>query len=988
MNRRVVFGLLAFAALAMAAPMELAAQERRITGRVLQAVTQQPLPGAAVSVIGAPATSASLTDADGRFTMLIPVGEVRLEVTAFGHTRTEIVVAAEESSLQILLQQDIFRLEELVVTGQATTIERRSATTSVAYVSGEDLGHVTSPSVLNSMAGKISGVSLTTNSGAPGGGIQMQIRGVNTILGGHEPLFVVDGVIYSNVSIPSGRGYANAAADPQAEADPVNRIADLNPADIASIEVLKGAAASSIYGSKAANGVVVITTTRGQTGAPQFNLVQRVGISTPLRLMESRKWTEEEAVEQFEGAEDAIRQFFADDPNPYHDNFAKVYDQRKPSYETTLSVRGGTESTRYFASGTVNREEGIERNTGAGRQSLRVNLDQTLGRLFDLGLSSAYNRNVNDRGWNNNCNNNGCHGYALSYVPSFIDISQRNADGTYINPDPYVAVQSNSLQLTELGINHEETNRFVGAVRLGWNAMDRVSQELRIVGAGGFDYFDQSNDIWSPNELYFEQTQTWPGEAIRSGGRNLAHNWNLNAIHSWDLGAWTATTSFGLQYEDRRLHTSMIRTQNLLPGQRNVNRGTETTATEALERERTLALYASEQLRLFDARLLVQAGVRAERSSVNGDIGRYYFFPNTSASYRLLDLIGPGSEVKLRVAYGETGNQPTFGQKYTTLSTPRLGGQQGLSVSTTAGFADVEPERLKEIEVGLDGFALDNRVTWELTGFTRTTTNLLLMRAPAPSSGFTSQAFNGGELRTTGIELGFGVTPIQRPNGMWISRMTFTRYTTEVMDLAGLPAFFPPGSGFGNLGRTFVEEGKPVTQIIGYRMLANGERSNDLEQLGDSEPDFRFGFVNDVRYRNFDVTAVVDWQKGGHVINLTRYLQDDGGTTSDWGSATWEKRVAAQRKGSIEPYVEDASFVKLREIALMYNVPTSLTDGLGLGLRNVRVGVSGRNLFMWAPYSGLDPEVANFGSAAVRNPLDIAPYPPMRSFYFNIAVGF
>ena len=181
----------------------------------------------------------------------------------------------------------------MVVSGQTTTIERRSATTSVALVTSDELKRVPVPTVEASLTGKITGVNLQSNSGAPGGGVQLQIRGNNTLLGGFDPLYVVDGVIYSNAIIPSGRGFTNNAASVTLEADAVNRVADLNPNDIASIEVLKGASASSIYGSKAANGVVVITTTRGQSGAPRFNLTQRVGVFSPLRLMKHRRWTQD-----------------------------------------------------------------------------------------------------------------------------------------------------------------------------------------------------------------------------------------------------------------------------------------------------------------------------------------------------------------------------------------------------------------------------------------------------------------------------------------------------------------------------------------------------------------------------------------------------------------------------------------------------------------------------------------------------------------------
>lgn len=237
--RKRVLRLWAIAALIGLTPASLIAQDRQINGRVIRSGTDQPVQAAAVSVAGGGEATTVLTSADGRFSITVPAGEVTLAVAAFGYAEQQVIVAAGESTVDIELQYDAFKLDELVVTGQATSIERRSATTAISYVSGEDIARVTSPTVLNSLNGKVTGVNLQTNSGAPGGGIQMQIRGNNTILGAYDPLFVVDGVIYSNESIPSGRGFANAAASTTMEADAVNRIADLNPADIESIEILK-----------------------------------------------------------------------------------------------------------------------------------------------------------------------------------------------------------------------------------------------------------------------------------------------------------------------------------------------------------------------------------------------------------------------------------------------------------------------------------------------------------------------------------------------------------------------------------------------------------------------------------------------------------------------------------------------------------------------------------------------------------------------------
>jgi TonB-dependent starch-binding outer membrane protein SusC len=961
----------------------LAAQDREITGQVTRAESGQPLVGAEIRVVApTPATPAFSTQG-GAFVLRVPSGEVRLQITAFGYAPVEVIVGPDQSTVDVALTPDVFRLGELVVTGQATAIDRRSATTSIAYVSGEDVRRVSSPTVLNALQGKVTGVNLQTNSGAPGGGIQMQVRGNSTLLGGFDPLFVVDGVIYSNAAIPSGRGFTNNAASPALEADPVNRIADLNPADIASIEILKGAAASSIYGSKASNGVVVITTVRGQEGEARANVTQRFGVYSPLRLLETRRWTADSAQVRFG---DAALPFFQGNQNPYFDHYGMVYDNRSLSHETLANVSGGTGSTRYFISGQWKHDEGTERGTFADQQSLRVNVDQELGTAIDVNVSANYSRSENDRGWNNNCNNYGCHGYAIAYIPSFIDLSRQNDDGTY--PTPTVGVQSNPLQLTELGVNAEETNRFTGGVNLGWQAVDAGNQRLRLVFGGGLDAFDQRNDVWTPNELFFERVQALPGESVESGGRSLFYNWNANAVHEWLAGGFTASTSFGVQYEDRRLNTFSIRTQNLLPGQRNVNQGTFTTATENLTQERTLALYAQETLFLLDDRLLILAGLRAEQSSVNGDIDQFFIFPKVSGSYRFQNLLGPGSELKLRAAYGETGNQPLFGQKFTNLGTPQLGGQQGVTVSTTAGFADVEPERVKEWEGGVDGEVFQGRMTWDFSLFTRNTTNLLLQRVPAPSTGFTTEIFNGGEIQNRGIEVSLGFTPILTGDVQWVSRNTFTRYTSEVVDLAGLPPFFPAASGFGNLGRTRIEVGRPITQLIGFDYDESGNRAGALSQLGNTAPDFRMGFINDVTYRMVSLGVVVDWQQGGNVINLTQFLLDDGRNAKDWGSPEWAARYDGYLKGVITPYIEDASFVKVREVSLDVDVPQRYTDVLGLGARSVRMGLSARNLFMWTEYSGLDPEVANFGAAAVRNNLDIAPYPPSRSVFFNVSVGF
>lgn len=979
-------------------PLSLSAQARQISGRVTVSGTDQPVENAVVTVVGA-TTVPARTDAQGRFSVAAPAGDVTVRIRALGFSPRELAIAAGRNTLDVSLVRDAFRMSEVVVTGQATTVERRSATTAVAYVSGEELTKVAAPTFENALVGKVSGVNIQSNSGAPGGGLQIQVRGNNTILGAFDPLYVVDGVIYSNQRIAGGRGAITAAAFATAEDDAVNRVADLNPADIESIEILKGAAASSIYGSKAANGVVIITTRRGQAGAPRMNIVQRFGQFQPTRRLESRRWTrsEVEAAVADEQFSPSVLQWFEGNTSPYFNHFDQVFTNSDLSHETIADISGGTEATKYFVQGGWKKDDGIEPNTGFTRGSLRANVDQRLGDRFDAQVSSVFNRSSHDRGWNNNCNNYACHGYAFPYTPSFVDYSRRDANGSFVTPD--WGIQSNPLQLVELAVNHEETYRFTGGVTLGYDALSTDRQTLRLVTGGGIDAFQQNNDLWSPNELFHERTQSLPGEAIEQNGLSQFYNWNANAVHSFRGGpGWSLTTSGGLQYEDRRLNVSRIRTQNLIPGQRNIDQGTNTTATEDLTAERTVALYGQEEARLFDERLLVQLGLRAERSSVNGDVAQYHVFPKAAASYRIINPMGWSMELKPRVAYGETGNLPIFGQKFTNLGTPQLGGLQGFTVAGAAGSPSVEPERVRELELGLDGSAFENSLTWELTHFNRNTTNLLLQRVPAPSTGFTSQIFNGGRIENKGIEVGVGYTPIMTQSLQWITRATYTRYRSEVIDLAGLPAFRPPLSGFGGLGVTFIQEGQPLTQIIGRGFCedypeetcaANGIRTtrSDLK-IGDSAPNYRMGFTNEVMFGAWSLSGVLDYQNGGSIINLTQFLYDDAGTAADFGTEAYAARRRGFENGVMKPYIEDATFLKLRELSVSYTLPGSLLNTMNWGVDNVRLSLAGRNLHSWQKYSGLDPEVANLGSAAIRNNLDVAAYPPSRSFFLNIAVGF
>ena len=971
------------AAALLAAPGLLHAQSRQISGTVTRSGGGSPVAEAAVTIVGT--TNAARSDAQGKFTINAPQGDVRLTVRAIGFSRKDVLVGANKTSVDIVLDQDVFKLEEVVVSGQATTVERRNLTTAVGYVSGEDLTKVASPTIESALYGKLAGVNIQGNGGAPGGGIQIQIRGNNTILGNYDPLFVVDGIIYSNARVLGGRATIDDGASVN-EDDPANRLADLNPADIASIEILKGAAAAAIYGSQAASGVVIVKTIRGLAGAPRVDVSQRVGTFDILRSYGERCFSSvADAVSAF-GAPAAS--YLANHPLGCYQHYDQVWGKNRVSYETVADINGGNEATKYFVSATWKKDNAIEPGTGFARQALRANLDQKIGQKLQVSISSVFNRSDHQRGWGNNCNNFACYGYALAYIPSFVDL-RKQADGSYNNPATAAgsAPNSNPLQTAEFAKNESETNRFTGGATITWNARTTEKSSLRVIGTAGADIFNQNDALFSPNNLFYELIQARPGTSIDNNGLSRLVNWNANLAHKLLAGGIDFNTTFGVQYAATRLKTTRISTDNLLPGQSNVDRGTNFVVGEFLNRSRNLAFYGQEDLNLLNDRLTISGGVRAERSSANGNINKYYLFPRASARYTFRDLVGAGSDLKFRAGYGELGNPPNFGNKFTTLATPQYGGQIGLANGGVAGDATIKPERVKEIEGGFDLNLWNGRANFEVTAYKRKTTSLLLSRTPAPSTGFGSQIFNGGTISNKGLEVLVGLTPVQKRNFSWVSQTTFTVHRSNV-DSLPVPAFRPPGAGFGGLGVLFIEQGHPLTRIYGPRFKADG-KTVEQGDVGDTEPKFRMGFTNGFTYKGLNVSVTVDWQNGGSVINLTQVLYDDGATTPDFGSAAHTRRLNSFfNNGVISDYIESASFVKLREVSINYGLPRKFAQAFGIGAKDIRIGLTGRDLLWSTKYSGLDPEVANFGAQAIRSNVDVTPYPPSRSVFLNIAVGF
>src|SRR5262245_42367813 len=398
-NVRRVLSVVPLVAALLAPGIVRAQATREITGKVVQAGTNTPLNDATIGLLGQPA--GVRTNERGEYRIRVPQEDVTLLVRAIGFKRGQTRVTASQSTADFALEKDVLQLEGVTVTGTATTIEKKNAATAVATVSGEELTRAPAVSVENALQGKVVGASINMNNGAPGGGAQVQIRGASSLIGNIQPLFVVDGVVVSN-SIRSTRQSVATGSLNGAEENGTNRLADINPNDIESVEVLKSTAAAAMYGSLATNGVVLITTKRGKAGSPKFNVTQRVVTYQSIRLKESRHFEtldEVLAVGATAGNPDAQAAARAVcTPNcPYYDYQKEMFGNTDPSYETVASLTGGASNTRYFVSGFNKVDAGTANNTDAKKQSLRANVDQNIGSKITVGLNANMLRSFAQR---------------------------------------------------------------------------------------------------------------------------------------------------------------------------------------------------------------------------------------------------------------------------------------------------------------------------------------------------------------------------------------------------------------------------------------------------------------------------------------------------------------------------------------------------------------------------------------------------------------
>ena len=965
-------------------PGWLHAQEKTISGKVTDA-NGAPLQSATVSL--KQSNVATITDADGKFKLNVP-DKAAVIISAAGFKTQTIKAADVQNDLQVKLILDVARLDEVVVTGLATSVKRRNLANAVATISSKELDGIAPAQTFDAaINGKIPGAYINASTGAPGGGVSVKLRGVTSIFGNTQPLYVVDGVFMDNSATSGGLNAvtsASAGGNSSNQDNPSNRIADLRAEDIANIEILKGASAAAIYGSKAAAGVIIITTKRGKGGQTNISVSQDVGFVKVRKLLGTRPLTEE--IVQGPG------QGYGWDINEYKAAVAagKIYDYEKEMYgetgmtrNTLLSMNGGNDKTSFYFSAGAKNEDGIIKRTGYSNNSLRFNIDHKITDNIKIGVSTNYINSSSDRGLSGNDNAGVTFGIALSSTPSFTELHP-DANGNYPR-NKYAS--SNPIETRDKMTNNESVNRFVTGINLDAVLFKGSTSITKFIARGGFDFYNLQTNALFPGSLQFQQVNK--GTSIQGFTKNLNTNFIFSLVNTFTPSDnLSLTTSLGATQETGDYNNLLNVATQVISGQSNVDQAGALTATQFRTKNKDNGFFIQEEASINDA-VTLTGGVRFDRSSNNGDISKFYAFPKAGVSVNLTRLrIGENifDNLKIRAAYGQAGNFPAYGSKFTSLSVSNIEGLPGSVVSTQRGEADIKPERQTELEAGIDFSILKGRLGMELTFYSKEVFDFLLLDKVSASSGFSTKWVNAGDLRNQGVEIGLNAIPVAGKNfkwntsvNFWLNRSKVTRLTTAPVQLGSLAGVL--------LGTFQIEQGKSATQIIG--LTDEPGYMPPIKVWGDQEPTFQMNSFNEIVFNNkLSFRMLVHWKQGGENVVFTNLQSDFGGTSPDWDADKNGNHVPdgldriMKIGSSAVNSVKSSTYLRFREIGLYYNF-----NKVGKVVKSIQVGASLNNYITITKYPSYDPEVSNFG-AGFSSGLDVLPYPASKRAAFHFTINF
>jgi TonB-linked SusC/RagA family outer membrane protein len=1000
------------------------AQQVEIKGKVLEEGTKNSVIGAVIKLKGQKGGTTS--DASGNFAVKVKALPVTIAVSAVGFKVQEIDVYEAEPTT-IFLTEDQNRLSSVVVVGYGTQ-KRTELTGSIASISVPQLKESGQTTFVNALQGLAAGVQVTQTSGAPGGASSIRIRGGNSITGGNEPLYVIDGFpVYNDIS--------SADAGAIASSTRVNPLSSISPNDIESIDVLKDASATAIYGSRGANGVIIVTTKKGQTGPARVTYDGSYGfqeISHKIDLLNAKQWGNFKNDARINNGKTALYTSAQLDSLGQHSTDWQAAALRKaPIQSHQISINGGDEKTKYSVSLGVLNQQGIIVGSDFGRYNGRVRLDSKVNDRLTVGL------NINDSYSEANVVPTGII-TSLLYMPPTVPV--RTATGVYTFVSPYESAVANPIATLNQATNKTKTNRILANTFADYQIVKGLKAKVLL----GVDLLDNKQNSYQPSTLYEANAQAGIASVGAKFTKNilnentLTYNTTFAKDHNLELlGGFTQQQSEteGVIAGGQTFTNNNVEYNNLGSGSTLV-KSSSNYVKWALESFLGRATYN------FDQKYFVTASFRADGSSRLGTNNRWGYFPSTSVAWQaskeafLRDFKEAIklTNLKVRLSAGKTGNQEIAPyQSEALLSSYSY--PSGTGTSTITGYApsqvsnpDLKWETTAQYDGGIDIGLFQDRVKLVVDAYYKKTSDLLLA-VPIPlSSGYSSSIQNIGSVENKGLEITLSTENIKSSKFNWSTDITYSINRNKVLSLnQGVNTILVASEV--QTGSAIVV-GQPLGAFWGYKtdglyknaseipatpLLANTKvgdvkyvdvnkdgkitQAGDMTIIGNAQPKFIFGFTNNFSYANFDLSVFFQGSVGNQVYSYilqqlqvpTGYQNVIAGFNNHYTATNTTTQY--QRPNELittnpvsDLYVYDASYIRLKSLTLGYNLPKKLTSKLKI--EKVRVYASALNLLTLTKYPGYDPEVNSYDSNSSRQGVDVGAYPTAKSYNVGLSITF
>ncbi len=1005
-----------------------------------------PVPGATVRV--SQTTLGTITDGDGNYTLSLnlPAATYTITFASIGYATVQKSVTLDKQSeitLDATLKSDVMNLDELVVTGSTVRESRRQLGNAINSVKAEAIQKSGSNNLLGALQGKIPGAQITQNSGDPAGGISIRLRGVKSIQGSSDPLYVIDGVIVSNNTVNVSQTAVQNQIGSNAQAG-TNRLADINPNDIESINVVNGAAAAAQYGSRAANGVVIITTKRGKSGVPRINF------TTSFNANELRKKVYISTYgKQFGYAGLRLHTIFGVSPAAAAANNATTigvnrngeantnlasnlvdvtrYDYQDQIFrqgfgtDNNLSVSGGNERTTYLLSVNYSKNQGIIVGTDFQRYGLRTRVDQRLTSWAKVSVGLSYTNSVSNEKANGNVFYSPIN--SINITNNIWDITKRDANGNLLAVEP---TRVNPLTTVEAMKFSATVNRTINDVQLNLTPV----KGLTIDGILGVDTYSQVGRNLIPPYPYQAAAglplERYPfGFASTVTNSATFYNMDLNIGYEKDLTPELKLNLLaGTSYQYSSSNLLRASGESLAPFIETLNGGSVVTAGFGLDRYSLSGQFAQATLGFRNIAFLTGA-IRRDRSSKFSPSETDQYYPKLSASFVPSDLEawknGSLSSIvntlKVRGSYGQAGNLTGIGSydRFWQFNPVNYLGKNTIVPSPQLANPAVRPERMKELEFGVDASFLNDKAGLTFTAYQQQISDLVVNRVLAASAGGTSIVNNTGEMSNKGIEIGLNATPLRTKDLSWDVTVLFNRNRNKIEKLgtplvavnnvAGAPVFLiegQPASLFYGVPYARNEQGELIINSQGFPQREQGTQSGAFFVpkrtaegqptggfvngiIGNPNPKWTGSFVSQLNYKRFGFRFLLDAVQGVDVFNADFRTRQGVGV----GEIAEQELKGEVKRGYIfanylieEWRIDNGSYVKLRELALTYQLPKIM------GISNSTLSLIGRNLYSWDQYRGYDPETNAGGNSDLLRGVDFGNVPIPRSYQVQWTLSF